>query len=86
MRLAREAVTQDEAEGQNGDLEAILESSAEEDKIYGAMAVAKTIGTVSLIINYHCCTQLESEPYRSFRPLNPRQRSLRKYRKLLSRL
>lgn len=47
MRLAREAVTQDETEGRNADLEAIMESSPEDDKIYAAMSVAKTIGTVS---------------------------------------
>jgi importin-7 len=47
MRLAREAASQDEAEGHNANLEIIMENNTEEDKIYAAMGVAKTIGTVS---------------------------------------
>jgi hypothetical protein len=48
MRLAREAANQDEAEGHNANLESIMENNnTEDDKIYAAMGVAKTIGTVS---------------------------------------
>jgi len=49
MRLAREAASQDEAEGHNANLESIMENNTEDDKIYAAMGVAKTIGTVSAL-------------------------------------
>jgi len=59
MRLAREAVAQDEVEGRSEDLDAILESNSDEDKIYGAMGIAKTIGTVRFLY-YQCRTKLMS--------------------------
>jgi hypothetical protein len=49
MRLAREAASQDEADGHNANLEAIMENNTEDDKIYAAMGVAKTVGTVSAL-------------------------------------
>lgn len=45
MRLARDAASSDEADP-HANLEAAMESSPEEDKVYAAMGVAKTIGTV----------------------------------------
>ena len=55
MRLAREAASQDEAEGHNADLQSIMENNSEDDKIYAAMSVAKTVGTVS-IMHFFCYT------------------------------
>lgn len=49
MRLAREIAAQDEAEGSSGNLEAIVESHDDDNKIYIAMGVSKTISTVSII-------------------------------------
>jgi hypothetical protein len=46
MRLAREAANQDEADGHSASLESIMENNTEDDKIYAAMGVAKTVGTV----------------------------------------
>ncbi|KAI0337442.1 ARM repeat-containing protein [Trametopsis cervina] len=45
-RLARESIALDEAEGGNLDLDRIMEQDGGEDKIFAAMGVAKTIGTV----------------------------------------
>jgi len=45
MRLAKEAASPEEIEASN--FESEMESSGEEEKVYTAMGVAKTIGTVS---------------------------------------
>jgi importin-7 len=52
MRLAREAASQDEAEGRDANLQSIMETTPEDDKIYAAMGVAKTIGTVNSSPNF----------------------------------
>ena len=70
MRLAREIAAQDEAEGSSGNLEAIVESHDDDNKIYIAMGVSKTISTVSIIrshgrdINFffQVVTSVESSP------------------------
>ncbi|KAI0688708.1 ARM repeat-containing protein [Cytidiella melzeri] len=45
-RLARESIALEEADGGNIDLDRIMEQDGGEDKIFAAMGVAKTIGTV----------------------------------------
>lgn len=46
MRLARDAASSDEVDANTASLETAMENSPEEDKVYAAMGVAKTIGTV----------------------------------------
>lgn len=70
MRLAREIATQDETDGSGGNLEAIMESHEDDDKIYIAMGVSKTISTVSIIRShgrkanffFQVVTSVESSP------------------------
>ena len=49
MRLAREGLAQqNELVPDNIDVESLM-SEADDDKVYGAMGVAKTIGTVGVL-------------------------------------
>jgi hypothetical protein len=55
MRLAREGLAQQgEAAPDNIDVESLV-SEADDDKVYGAMGVAKTIGTVRVLsVEFSC--------------------------------
>lgn len=78
MRLAREIAAQDEADGSGGNLEAIMESQDDDDnKIYIAMGVSKTISTVSGVRLYLTDTKLMSF-CRLFPPLKVVPRYFRK--------
>ncbi len=46
VRLARESQSAEETDGRGVDLDSIMESTDNEDKIFAAMGVAKTIATV----------------------------------------
>jgi len=58
MRLAREGLAQQsEVVTDNIDVESLM-SEGEDDKVYGAMGVAKTIGTVrALLFECLCSSQ-----------------------------
>lgn len=51
MRLARESIALEESAGEQTDLDRLMEQDGGEDKIFAAMGVAKTIGTVRI-----CCS------------------------------
>jgi hypothetical protein len=56
MRLAKEGLAQqNELVPDNIDVESLM-SEADDDKVYGAMGVAKTIGTVS-VLSFACSCQ-----------------------------
>jgi hypothetical protein len=75
MRLAREAASQDEADGHNANLEAIMENNTEDDKIYAAMGVAKTVGTVSALTSMVLGARAQLIPDRVVRRVSPRDLS-----------
>jgi importin-7 len=48
MRLARESIALEESAGEQTDIDRLMEQDGGEDKIFAAMGVAKTIGTVRI--------------------------------------
>ncbi|KDQ62833.1 hypothetical protein JAAARDRAFT_30743 [Jaapia argillacea MUCL 33604] len=46
LRLVREAMSKDDSSTRGNDLESFIESDGDDDKIFAAMGVAKTIGTI----------------------------------------
>lgn len=53
MRLAREGVSNEEVDGGEIDIDALMDEDTGEDKTFAAMSVAKTIGTVSHFYRYN---------------------------------
>ncbi len=49
-RLAKESIALEETDGGNVDLDRLMENDNGEDKIFAAMGVAKTIGTVGAVV------------------------------------
>ena len=58
MRLARKGLAQqNELVPDNIDVESLM-SEADDDKVYGAMGVAKTIGTVRILLFACSCQRI----------------------------